>query len=535
MKTKDKVFYSDFGAVGDGIANDFAAIKAAHAYANENNLPVFADQGATYYIGKTGGEIAFVKTDTDWTGANFIIDDRDVFPNDPERRAAIFQIMPDYEEITINATDDTPAGAAIRAINATAKDNDGVIFKMDDCPTIDLGLGYPAMLILYNKNVKQYIRYGGNADNGQDQHEVVLVDKNGKVDPSTAILHDYKELTHIIVKRLDDKQITLKGGVFTTRANCAPEQYAYYSRCIRIHRPNLKVVGVKHYITDEGEHGNPYIAFLHIVTTGNIVVEDCVLTAHRTYDCMSTAWVTPQGSYDIRLENSCNVLIHNVTQSNFFHSTEDGTPEGLITLAKNARGFYNWGIMCSNYCKNLTYDHCKLTRFDAHCGTYNPTIRNSEVGMLSIIGGGKFELINSTVYMKENCLFLLRNDYGSTFSGDVIIKDVTFKSLHEGEDFYIAKTFHYNHFFGYKCYMPQNITIDNLVIESPSETKKVNIYFGQGTTINDIHKDILNGEKNVNPVVPTQKVFIKNNKEGYEFVHPKPLSNVFENLEFVYE
>ena len=34
------VCYEDFGAVGDGVADDFAAIYRAHEYANENHLPV---------------------------------------------------------------------------------------------------------------------------------------------------------------------------------------------------------------------------------------------------------------------------------------------------------------------------------------------------------------------------------------------------------------------------------------------------------------------------------------------------------------
>ena len=37
---KKFVYYSDFGAVGDGVTNDFEAIREAHIYANENHLPV---------------------------------------------------------------------------------------------------------------------------------------------------------------------------------------------------------------------------------------------------------------------------------------------------------------------------------------------------------------------------------------------------------------------------------------------------------------------------------------------------------------
>ena len=37
MELKKIVSYEDFGAVGDGVTDDFDAIARAHAYANENN------------------------------------------------------------------------------------------------------------------------------------------------------------------------------------------------------------------------------------------------------------------------------------------------------------------------------------------------------------------------------------------------------------------------------------------------------------------------------------------------------------------
>ena len=41
------VSYEQFGAIGDGAHDDFEAIAAAHAYANENGLTVKANAGAT--------------------------------------------------------------------------------------------------------------------------------------------------------------------------------------------------------------------------------------------------------------------------------------------------------------------------------------------------------------------------------------------------------------------------------------------------------------------------------------------------------
>ena len=47
METKNYVTYEEFGAKGDGVTNDFPAIYAAHVYANENGLPVKANDNAT--------------------------------------------------------------------------------------------------------------------------------------------------------------------------------------------------------------------------------------------------------------------------------------------------------------------------------------------------------------------------------------------------------------------------------------------------------------------------------------------------------
>ena len=96
------VYYSDFGAKGDGKTNDFYAMKAAHAYANEIGAKVLGDKDATYYIGKTGGEMIIVKTDTDFQGASITIDDSIIAPTDVERENAIFLIKNEKEPITFD-------------------------------------------------------------------------------------------------------------------------------------------------------------------------------------------------------------------------------------------------------------------------------------------------------------------------------------------------------------------------------------------------------------------------------------------------
>ena len=45
------VTYEEFGAVGDGVADDLPAICRAHAYANEHGLSVRTRPDATYHLG----------------------------------------------------------------------------------------------------------------------------------------------------------------------------------------------------------------------------------------------------------------------------------------------------------------------------------------------------------------------------------------------------------------------------------------------------------------------------------------------------
>ena len=315
---KNFVTYKAFGAKGDGVTDDFFAIKAAHDYANENNLKVVAEE-ATFYIERTGGSVVTIKTDVDWSKAKFIIDDRKIVDADPERRGGLFSVVSDNKTVTYTPDSEGKPGETIRALNESAKNKGGLVFEKDSTPTIDLGLGYEAMVIIYNANQKQYIRYGGNANNGSDQHEILMVDKNGKVNEKTAIIHDFPIITSLSVKRIDDTPITIKGGVFTTRANQCMETYAYFSRGIAITRPNTTIDGLEHYITDEGEHGNPYSAFLSVQSTCNVTIQNCIVTGHRVYYGMSSVSVTPQGTYDIGAGNACNVIWKNVRQSNFYH------------------------------------------------------------------------------------------------------------------------------------------------------------------------------------------------------------------------
>jgi hypothetical protein len=83
------VYYEDFGAKGDGKADDFVALYNAHEFANLSGQTVKASrnpEGKVYYIydnrintaqGKKAVSIP-IRTKTDWQGVKIIIDDENI-------------------------------------------------------------------------------------------------------------------------------------------------------------------------------------------------------------------------------------------------------------------------------------------------------------------------------------------------------------------------------------------------------------------------------------------------------------------------
>lgn len=496
------VTYSDFGAAGDGVTNDFYAIKATHDYANSHGYKVLGEEGKTYYIGTTGGETVTVRTDTDWCGAKFIIDDTNVTVEMKEREASIFTIANDTSAVTYTPSS-SGVGAALGAINAAG----GI--KKDSFTRLDLGLGYPAIVHLINAEHSSYIRYGENENAGSAQRELVLIDENGYVDESTPLLFDYDKITSVVVIRVDCAPITVGNGELTTVANAAERLYNYYSRNISVSRPNVCVTGISHKIVGEGDTGAPYSGFISVSNANNVVIRDSVLSAHKAYKLLTDVNNT-MGTYDLSFGNSNAITCTGVTMHNFFSS---GSTPSVYD------GY--WGIMGSNYCKNLTYDSCKLTRFDAHCGTYNATIRNSDVAAVTLIGGGTLTVESSNVYTHtSSSLIALRGDYGSTWNGEFYLKDVTAvtSSTYRSASFALINGSYTNWNFGYKCYMPHTVTVDNFAVSAAS-VKTVILASGSITSAG-IGDATYGGAVNLNPYEVTRTLVVRNNAKAYTYTLP---------------
>ncbi len=474
------IYYKDEGAVSNDGNDDFAAIKRTHDKANANLLNVHAEPGALYYIGSLhAGESIIVKTNTYWHGCQFIFDDSDVSIED--RDPDIFHINSDSSTKSYNQSNSP--------IKSLAKGQ----LKIDN------PWGMPVMLVVYNNNVRHYIRWGTNAaqtDNrmgqGQGQHELILIDAEGNVDPSTPVQWDYKEITSMTVYYVNDRPIEIRGEgddgtrtLITTWYNDGPNTYFYYGRAIRITRSNAILSGVEHvydkYVeTDDGGNGCPYSGFTRVMYCNNVVIDNMVyfdppnfVDNERDPDKRPEGNKIPtnggMGSYEMSATLANNVTWSNSTESNFFN--EDGSIS------------YH-GLMGTNFCKNLTFDNMFVCSFDAHCGVYNATMKNSILEHVNFIGDGTIEYKNVTVYAEAGACrnaILLRQDYGSTWAGKIKIDGLIMKvkdSL-DLQDLGLVKTDYLNWRF-YEdpddytrpgtTYLPQFIEVKNVLIQEYTYT-----------------------------------------------------------------
>lgn len=520
------IYYSDFGAKGDGYSDDFEAIKATHDYANKYGHTVHADGSKTYYIGVDyGNQSIKIRTDTYWHGAKFIFDDSKKKPGTSEWDTPRFVIDSENSKITYN-TGNLP----IASLESGASN-------------IGFAPGYRAMVVIYDERAesKMYFRYGILADDGDVMHELVMVDADGNIDPSTPVQWDYTTVTKLEVLRVDDRPITVSGAdgdgqaiVETIYFQELTETYHGYSASsFMIRRSNVTFKSVYHLVSDEllpGEtshFGASYDGFTNTSYAENVTFEN--LTLYR-YNLAS--YHTNWRSYEITATLCNNITWRDSNMSNFFDV--DGS------VRTN-------GMMGTNYSKNMYFDNVHFNTFDAHRGSYNVTVENSTLVYLSITGAGKLTVRNTVFYTTRQSLIThaiwLREDYGSTFWGDVEIDGVELKYserkyIENGKAVYtgdfpevslISAVWHPDHYFGYETSLPVNLTINNVKMtridygidehgkrwEMTLSTNEHKLWLFPSVLMNltsfDAYRDkVINSVENLNPYKPCETITITN-------------------------
>lgn len=421
---KDYLTYEEFGAIGDGKTDDMPAIVACHEEANKKKMRVKATAGAEYYIGEKN-LTACIKTSTDFSTAKFIIDDRTL----DNIKCSVFSVESDYEYFTPDITSLSPSQKKIDFLHT------GNVYVR-----------------IFTDSHKIYIRKGLNQNAGNDPSDCFTVDNDGNI--LNEINWNYPTVSKIYAKCIDDEPITIEGGVFVTIANRAPSKYTYHKRNFNITRSNVTIKNLNHYIIGELDHGAPYEGFISVSESCNFLGENLLLTPHLTYRTESQipGKDVSMGTYDLSFDGAINVNLKKIKQ------TIDITD-----------GRY-WGLMGSNFSKEVHLEDCVMSRFDAHCGVTNASIKNTVLGHqgLNLIGFGKFVIENSTVH--SNVFINFRPDYGSFFNGELVIKNCIWAPPQNIPYSVFGAYNTGDHNFGYKCMLPKSITVSGLKVIDKNST-----------------------------------------------------------------
>lgn len=428
VPTDRPVSYEAFGAVGDGVTDDLPAIVEAHAFANAHGLPVKTKPDATYHLGRRG-LTAIITTDTDWSTSRFIIDDSDV----ENHRASLFAVRSLLK----------PVALPIKRLTRDQR-------RLEVQPPRD------CWVQVETNRKRLYIRRGLNQNNGSPQRDCFILRRDGSIEGD--IDWDYDTITRVEARPIDERPLLLKGGIFTTTANHMKQEkgYNYWSRNIAISRSNTTVEGLTHRIVGETAVGHPYGGFLAISGCANVTLRDCFVTGHKTYTTIGSAGKpVSMGTYDLSANEVVNFTMIGCRMDNIC----DGT---------------RWGVIGTNFCKNILLENCTLSRMDTHqgvSGTY--TIRGCTLGHagLNAVGRGTLTVENST--LNGRSLISLRGDYGSTWEGPVVIRNSRWIPACGAavQPFLLAASNDGQHDFGYPCFMPREVTIDGLVIDDAQHPK----------------------------------------------------------------
>jgi len=470
------ITYEEFGAVGNGVTNDAEAIRAAHQKANELYVDedikaiVQGRSGATYYIGNMSTTID-VKTSVDWNGATFIIDDyidNGSGANLVDTSIHVFNVISKQSSGFYINGNELPV-----TVNKNTKNLKNVIDYLKNVKNRELECEQ-IIFSVRNSNKKQYIRTGANVNSGDDQEDTILVDvKTGNV--LNDVIWDFEDITRIWFYPVDKTVLTIKNGTFisyTDNKNITN----YHHRNIEIGRSNVTIDNIVHML-DETKHestdssrankqSNYYLGFIHTNYIANLMIKNSKFQPH---------WGS--GSYDLSINRSLYTIIDNVS-----YPCPDGDEVKAYQdymLGDNPND-ERWGIMATNYSKDIIVKNSKLNRVDAHRGVHNLTVIDSTIGVhgFTLIGSGTFRAEN-VIMDGTRQIVMLREDYGSTWDGTIILKNIHFKVVNANIPYAVGNgapsiVTHMNagsNDYGYICHYP-NIIMENITIEDPRPTRK---------------------------------------------------------------
>lgn len=354
-----------FGVTGNGVTDDTEAVRAAHEYANANNLPV-SYAGAQSVAIQADADIQ-INTDVDFAGCSFVLlNGMDADP-DYVSQAVLFRVKDDstpYELTTLAKAD-------------------CVLTKGSRVP---FGVQQPGYYLLSC----DYLIANRDKTGTSWYTQAFRIDEQGTA--QFGLSADVSSCAAVTVRRRLNplRRITIGGASFD------PQQFNNQI-LFNIERNDVRLHGIalKNYATVPT--GEDISALVQIDNAADVIVEDF----RGPGRVVNVIGGLSQGTYCINPEGAANLIVRNVRISSY------------------------GSIMASNNVNGLFVDNCVINRVDVHTSGHNVFVRDSVLlnrGIGVGWGGGTISAHRVTVY--DSPIVTDREDYaGCWFGGNIDVQD----------------------------------------------------------------------------------------------------------------
>ena len=481
--------------------DDFYPIKYTHDCANKYNKKVIITKGV-YNIYKKNTDSIVVKTDTDFNNSTIYIHDEDGIIS-TDNATPIYRI-PNVGCFKMNSLSNVGTNNTVTEL---------------------IGKGNN-LVNVSSSNRKVFIRSGANENTGDSISESFRVNNNGKILDS--IFWKYTQFDSVKVCPIPDNQLKFENANFYTIVDNSDQSKVsgYTKRGLYISRNNTILDNISHaYVSKQNTKSlvskltYRYYGFYNFKNVSDIVFKNS-----KVYALNGERSKTGNSTYDLIIDDVINSTFDGIRMYDYYNS--DKYYNKSNQLSEN-----RWGVIGSNRCKNMTFNHCVLNRIDSHRGIYNLTVNNSILGKhaFTLTGFGTLD-INNVIVHYSNHFIKLRPDYGSIWNGTVNIKNSRLNPHNDSPSMliYFKLTYDtsgnnkgYLHNYGYDLVLP-NVNVSDFKLLN--NTKSFSIFYNHNFTTNN---DVLKKQPNGN-LKYVRNNLIKNNI--FKFSYPSSSNIKIENV-----
>lgn len=351
--------------------NDGEVIKNAHEYANLNGLPIINTEGEYFLDEPLNIEI---KTPVNWGNSTFHINEKNNTHWDN------YFTIEDSERILLQAS--LYPSIITKLNNGETNINELLNFKN-------------SLLFIYDENDVVGQRF--NSTQKWYKRDVYYISNNGHLEGEK--VYDFNGATSIYIQPLSNNYLKIEGGHFIYSGETPISTIESSAPTIRVSRGFTILEGQRVSLLDEDNNLTPSNGFYGFYNCYDVLLKNCHITPRKN---------TGIGSYGIHGYETFKLTLDNVTA------------QGDDSL---------FGVMGSNFMKDLVVKNSNMNRIDVHYKAWNVTIKNSKLNLITLTGGGLLDIDRTTVTSSSNYVDF-RSDYGSSWLGKIKIRNA--KAIKKG-------------------------------------------------------------------------------------------------------